>query len=117
MKLEFSQQNLEKSSNTKLHKNSSSGAELFHADRRTEGRTDRLTAKRTDMTKLIVAVRSFANAPKNVVFNVSLLQATPGFKTQPCSLPLQAEFRATPPNSVSFSLLICGFLRYFRPQR
>jgi hypothetical protein len=29
------------------------GAELFHADRR------------TDMTKLIVAFRNFANAPKN----------------------------------------------------
>jgi hypothetical protein len=32
------------------------GAELFHA----EGRTDR----QTDMTKLIVAFRNFANAPK-----------------------------------------------------
>jgi hypothetical protein len=29
------------------------GAELFHAD------------KQTDMTKLIVAFRNFANAPKN----------------------------------------------------
>jgi len=34
-------------------------AELFHAD----GRTDRLT----DMTKLIVDFRSFANAPKKMV--------------------------------------------------
>jgi hypothetical protein len=32
------------------------GAELFHAD----GRTDK-----TDMMKLIVAFRNFANAPKN----------------------------------------------------
>ena len=32
------------------------GAELFHADRRTNGRTD--------MTKLIVAFRNFANAHK-----------------------------------------------------
>jgi hypothetical protein len=31
------------------------GAELFHADRR------------TDMTKLVVAFRNFANAPKNCV--------------------------------------------------
>jgi hypothetical protein len=31
------------------------GAELFHADRRTD--------ERTDMTKLTVAFRSFANAP------------------------------------------------------
>jgi hypothetical protein len=33
-------------------------AELFHADGRTE--------RRTDMTKLIVIVRSFANAAKNI---------------------------------------------------
>ena len=33
------------------------GAELFHAD----GRTD----KRTDMTKLTVAFRNFSNAPEN----------------------------------------------------
>jgi hypothetical protein len=33
------------------------GAEMFHAD----GRTDEWT----DMTKLIVAFRNFANAPKN----------------------------------------------------
>jgi len=33
------------------------GAEVFYED----GRTDR----QTDMTKLIVAFRSFANAPKN----------------------------------------------------
>jgi len=35
------------------------GTELFHADRRTCG-------ERTDMTKLIVAFRNFANAPKNM---------------------------------------------------
>jgi len=34
------------------------GAELFHADRRTNG------DGRIDMTKLIVAFRNFANAPK-----------------------------------------------------
>jgi hypothetical protein len=32
------------------------GAEMFHADGRTDGQT-------TDMTKLIVAFRNFANAP------------------------------------------------------
>jgi hypothetical protein len=36
------------------------GAELFHADRRTDGRTD--------MTKLIVAFHSFASRPKMVYF-------------------------------------------------
>jgi hypothetical protein len=33
------------------------GAELFHANRRTDGRTDK--------TKLVVAFRNFANALKN----------------------------------------------------
>jgi len=36
------------------------GNELFHMDGQTERRTDRLT----DMTKLIVAFRNFANALK-----------------------------------------------------
>jgi hypothetical protein len=35
------------------------GAELFHAEGRTDGRTD------TDMSKLIIAFRNFAKAPKN----------------------------------------------------
>jgi hypothetical protein len=39
-------------------------AELFHAERRTEGQTDR----QTDMTKLIVAFRNFAKATKNSKF-------------------------------------------------
>jgi len=34
---------------------------LFHADRQTDGRTDR----QTDMTKLIVALRNFVKAPYN----------------------------------------------------
>jgi len=37
------------------------GAELFHADRRTDGLTD--------ITKLIVASCSFANAPNETVEN------------------------------------------------
>ena len=37
------------------------GTEFFHADRRSYRETDR----RTDMTKLIVIFRNFANAPKN----------------------------------------------------
>jgi len=37
MRLEFSQQFFFKSSNTKFHENPSSEAELFHADRRTNG--------------------------------------------------------------------------------
>jgi len=36
------------------------GTEFFHAD----GRSDRETYRRTDMTRLIVAFRNFADAPK-----------------------------------------------------
>jgi hypothetical protein len=39
------------------------GTELFLADGRTDGQTDR--HRRTDMTKLIVVFRSLANAPEN----------------------------------------------------
>jgi hypothetical protein len=38
------------------------GAELFHADGLTDGRTDR------HMTKLIVAFRNFASAPKSACY-------------------------------------------------
>ena len=53
MKLEFSRYNFEKNSDIKLIKILSVGAELFH------------TVERTDMTKLIVTFRNFANAPRN----------------------------------------------------
>jgi hypothetical protein len=45
----------------------SGGAELFYADEQTEGWTDRETDRQTDMTKLIVAFRNFANAPKMTI--------------------------------------------------
>jgi len=51
--LEFCRQIFEKYSTIKFHQNSSLGAELFHVD------------GRTDMTKVIVAFRNFANASEN----------------------------------------------------
>jgi len=54
MKLEFSGQIFEKSSNTKFYENPPSGSRVIPY-----GRTDRWT----DMTKLIVAFRNFANDP------------------------------------------------------
>jgi hypothetical protein len=39
-------------------------AELLHADRRMDEQTDGLMDWQADMTKLIVAFRKFANAPK-----------------------------------------------------
>jgi hypothetical protein len=56
MKLEFSRYIVEKSLNIRLIKIRPVGVEVFRAD----GRTNR----RKDMTKLIVAFRSFANVPK-----------------------------------------------------
>jgi hypothetical protein len=61
MKLEFSRQIFEKSSNIKYNKDPV-GAELFHADRR-----------QADRRKLTVAFRSFANAPeKRKLLNVCI---------------------------------------------
>jgi hypothetical protein len=62
MKLDSSQQILEKSSNIipSVIKIGPLGAELFDADRQ------------TDMTKLIVAFHSFPNAPKNQQMRTSM---------------------------------------------
>ena len=59
MKLEFSRHGLERNSNTvsSFIKIRPVGAELFHADGQTDGQTD--------TSKLIVAFRNVANAPKN----------------------------------------------------
>ena len=54
MKLEFLQQNFEKVSNIRFHKNPSSGRRVVPCG---NGQTD----GRTDMTKLIVTFRNFAN--------------------------------------------------------
>jgi len=51
MKLEFSWQSFEKYSNINFMKIRPVGSELFHADRRKDGRTE--------MTKLIVAFHNF----------------------------------------------------------
>jgi hypothetical protein len=49
-----------KSSYTKFHENPSGGSRTVPC-----GRTDGQTDGRRDMTKLIVAIHNFANAPKN----------------------------------------------------
>jgi len=65
MKLEFSQQSLEKSSNMKFHENSSSVSRVVPCDQ-TDGRID--------IRKLIDAFRNFAKAPKNEVGKLKTLQ-------------------------------------------
>ena len=60
MKLEFFRQIFEnKSLNIKFHKNLSSGSRVVAC-----GETDRRTDRQTDLTKLTVAFRKFANSPK-----------------------------------------------------
>jgi hypothetical protein len=62
IKLEFFRHIFEKYSNTKFNENASSGNQVFPC-----GRTDGETDRQTSLTKLMVALRNFANAPKNTV--------------------------------------------------
>jgi hypothetical protein len=55
MKIKFSGRTFEKYLNIIFNENPSSGADLFHADRRKEGQTD--------VTKLRVVFHNFACAP------------------------------------------------------
>jgi len=59
MKFEFSRQSFEKYSDIKFYENPSSGNRVW-----TDGRTDGQTDGGKDMTKLIIALRNFVNAPK-----------------------------------------------------
>jgi len=59
MKSDVSRPSFEKDANIKFHENRSGGAELFHAD------------GRTDLTKLKVAFRYFAKVPKNYFIKIS----------------------------------------------
>ena len=63
VKFEFSRQIFEKLSNIKFNKNPSSGSRV-------------VPCGQMDMTKLIVAFRNFANAPKNVSSTRALLNYT-----------------------------------------
>jgi hypothetical protein len=60
MQLELPRRIFEISSNTKFHENPSGGSRNVSC-----GRTDGQMDGRRDTTKLIVAIRNFANAPKN----------------------------------------------------
>ena len=61
MKLEISGQIFQNPEISNLMKIIYAGAELFHAD----GQTHRQMDGPTDTTKVIIALRSFANAPSN----------------------------------------------------
>jgi hypothetical protein len=67
MKLKFSVNRFSKNIQiSNFMKILSVGAELFHADRR------------TDMTKLIVAFRNFSNGPKKKTLTVNLMSLSTG---------------------------------------
>jgi len=64
-KLELSQQIFKKYSNTKFY---SYGSQVLPCGRR-DTQTDGRTKRKTDITKLMVAFRNFANAPKIYVIH------------------------------------------------
>jgi hypothetical protein len=70
MNLEFSGQTFDKNSNIRFHENLSSGSRVVSS-----GQTD----GRTDMTKLIVAIPNFANAPKNISNLLICMSSSLGF--------------------------------------
>ena len=43
---------------------------------RAEGRTDGQTDRRIDMTKLVISLRNFVNAPKNEILGAGVMQVT-----------------------------------------
>ena len=84
MELEFSRQIFQQSSNTKFNQNLSSGSRVVPC-----GRTEREAEGRTDMTKLIVAFRNFANAHKKEKCCSCLHQVTPALdESSPVSFRL-----------------------------
>jgi hypothetical protein len=59
VKDEFSEQNVEKRSNIKFHQNPSTGSRVVPC-----GRSDEWTDGQTDILKITVSFRNFANVPK-----------------------------------------------------
>jgi hypothetical protein len=68
MKNEFSQQIFLKFSDVRFHENPSSGKRIIPC-----GGADGRTEDETDMTRLIIAFRSFVNAPQ---LNTNILEET-----------------------------------------
>ena len=70
MKLECAGQFIKKYSNIKYHENPRSGSRVVPC-----GRSDGRTEGWTDMTKLVVAFRNFANTPKNLAQKALVLES------------------------------------------
>jgi len=102
MKLEFSRQIFEKYSNIKFHENPSSGSRVFHADRR------------TDMTKLTVAFRNFANEPKRRQLEVTKM-IFPIFCIKEMCLGKPLKFTADSEGSLNIIAVIYDTALPFNP--
>ena len=79
MKLEFSRQNFENPQIPNCMKLRPVEADLFNAD----GRIDRQIDRQTVMAKPIMAIRNFANAPKNEPDLYRKTQSVPHSKHNP----------------------------------
>jgi hypothetical protein len=97
MKLEFSHQNFEKYSDIKFHENLFSGKRVVPC-----GRTDKRTDRRTSMTKLIATLRNFANAPKNVLIALRLLNCFENLHVTPCIFPQSTQQPTNALNKTQF---------------
>jgi hypothetical protein len=87
----------------KIH---SVAAELFHAERQTDGRkAGRRRDGQTDMMELIVAFRNFANSPKISVPASQRNSACPKY------MPFFILYREIITND---AILLCGGRNYFR---
>jgi hypothetical protein len=77
MKLDFSRQIFEKSSNMKFYEKMASGNRIVPCGQ-TDEEKNRQTDRRTDMMKLIVAFRKFANAPNKqaIILTEQILNLT-----------------------------------------
>jgi hypothetical protein len=99
MKFEFSRQNFEKYSNSKFHKNLFSGKRVVPC-----GQMDRRTDRRTNLTKLTVTLRNFANAPKNIHTRIALrlLNSFENFYVTPCIFPQSTHQPTNVLNKIQF---------------
>ena len=86
MTLDFSRQVFKKPSNIKFHENPSSRVAKC-------GRTDGQTDRQTDMTKLIVAFRNFAKAPKNSDKTVLVTVVETSYEVVPTFFPIQTQIK------------------------
>jgi hypothetical protein len=85
-----------KYSNIKFHENLFSGKRVVPC-----GRTDKRTDRRTNMTKLIVTLRNFANEPNNVHISLGL-SVFENFHVTPCTFTQSTPQPTNALNKIQF---------------